>query len=141
MSYCFSIIERTQIVVKPKNHSVSEGASVDLHCKATADPSQELIYVWKRDGADIIGNLNIVWLEEENVLRIKDITFKETGVYTCLVYTPKPRGSEDSALAIVSITGEVYCEPLFRERLSGKVQATIRKVLWVVLSSLFFREI
>ena len=114
---------------------------MDLHCKATADPSQELIYVWKRDGADIIGNLNIVWLEEENVLRIKDITFKETGVYTCLVYTPKPRGSEDSALAIVSITGEVYCEPLFRERLSEKVQATIRKVLWVVLSSLFFREI
>ena len=89
---------------------------MDLHCKATADPSQELIYVWKRDGVDIIGNLNIVWLEEENVLRIKDITFKETGVYSCLVYTPKPRGSEDSASAIVSITGEVYCELLF----SGK---------------------
>ena len=23
---------------------------MDLHCKATADPSQELIYVWKRFG-------------------------------------------------------------------------------------------
>ena len=113
---------------------------MDLHCKATADPSQELIYVWKRDGADIIGNLNIVWLEEENVLRIKDITFKETGVYTCLVYTPKPRGSEDSASAIVSITGEVYCELLFRERSSERVQATTRKVLWVVLRFTVFQR-
>ena len=108
---------------------------MDLHCKATADPLLELIYVWKRDGADIISNLNIMWLEEENVLRIKHITFKETGVYTCLVYTPEPRGSEDSASAIVSISGGVYCELLFQERLSEKVQATIRKVLGVVLSS------
>ena len=30
---------------------------------------------------------------------------------------------------------------LFRERLSEKVHATIRKVLWVVFSSLFFKEI
>ena len=30
---------------------------------------------------------------------------------------------------------------LFRERLSDKVHATTRKVLWVVLSSLFFKEI
>ena len=33
--------------------------------------------------------------------------------------------------------------PVFRERLSGKVHATIqsRKALWVVLNSLFFKEI
>ena len=33
------------------------------------------------------------------------------------------------------------CLQLFRERLSEKVQATIRQLLWMVLSALFFKEI
>ena len=80
---------------------------MNLRCKATADPLLELIYMWKRDGTDITGDANIQWLEERNVLKLSGITYKETGVYTCVAYTPEPRGSEDSASAVVSITGIV----------------------------------
>ena len=41
-------------------------------------------------------------------------------------------------IAIISLT--VYLQ-LFQERLSEKVHVTIPKVFWVVLSSLFFKEI
>lgn len=87
--------------------TVTEGSSVDLRCKATADPLLELTYIWKRDGADITDESNIQWQEGGNVLKLSDISFEEAGVYTCVAYTPQPRGSEDNATAVVSIIGTV----------------------------------
>lgn len=118
MRYFFFITERTQLVVKPQNKTVVKGTGVDLRCKATADPLLELIYIWKRNGADITKDANIQWQGGESVLQLSDISFKDTGVYTCVVYTPEPRGSEDSASAIVSIAGNAS------ENLSRKTGST-----------------
>ena len=78
-----------------------------LTCRATADPSLELRYIWKKDGADITFDPKVQLLEEDRVVIIPDITADEAGVYTCIVFTPDPKGSEDTASAIVSIQGNV----------------------------------
>ena len=78
-----------------------------LTCRATADPSLELRYIWKKDGADITFDPKVQLLEEDRVVIIPDITADEAGVYTCIVFTPDPKGSEDTASAIVSIRGNV----------------------------------
>ena len=68
------------------------------------DPSLELKYFWKKDGADITSDSK---LEEGSVIIIPNITADEAGVYTCIAYTPDPKRSEDTASAIVSIQGSV----------------------------------
>lgn len=79
-----------------------------LSCRATADPSLELRYLWKKDGADITPeSAKVQLLEEGSVIIVPDITADEAGVYTCIVFTPDPRGSEDTSSAIVSIQGSV----------------------------------
>ena len=100
-------IERTKIVVKPQNRTVTEGTSVFIHCKATADSTLELRYIWKKDGADITHGSKIQLLEGESVLKIPNITVDEAGFYKCVAYTPEPKGSEDSAFAIIAIKGSV----------------------------------
>lgn len=70
-----------------------------LSCRATADPSLELSYIWKKDGAEI--------KRKNSTVIIPDITADEAGVYTCIAYTPDPKRSEDTASAIVSIQGSV----------------------------------
>ena len=77
-----------------------------LQCRATADPSLELRYIWKKDGADIT-YLKVQLLERDRVITIPDITADEAGVYTCIAFTPDPKGSEDTASAIVKIQGTV----------------------------------
>ncbi|XP_020621934.1 hemicentin-1-like isoform X3 [Orbicella faveolata] len=99
------LLERTKIVVKPQNRTVTKGTRVTLQCRATADPSLELRYIWRKDGADIAYESNVQLLEEDRVINIPDITAEEAGVYTCIVFTPDPKGSEDTASAIVSIQG------------------------------------
>lgn len=78
-----------------------------LQCRATADPSLELRYIWRKDGADITYESKVQLLEEDRVITIANITADEAGVYTCIAFTPDPKGSEDSASAIVSIQGSV----------------------------------
>ena len=78
-----------------------------LQCRATADPSLELRYIWRKDGADITYESRVQLLEEDRVINIPSITANEAGVYTCIVFTPDPKGSEDIASAIVSIQGSV----------------------------------
>lgn len=78
-----------------------------VQCRATADPSLELRYIWKKDGADITYESKVQLLEEDRVLNIANITADEAGVYTCIAFTPDPKSSEDSASAIVSIQGSV----------------------------------
>ena len=90
--------------MRPTNKQVDEGTRVDLRCEATADPSLELRYYWKRDNAVITYNNKIEWLEGPNVLTIASITVDDAGNYTCVAYTPDPK-SEDQASAVIIVTG------------------------------------
>ena len=95
------MIERTKIFERPpQTQTVSQGTNVELKCYATADPTLELRYIWKKDGIEVVNSS-----KPENVLRISNITVDEAGVYTCVAYTPEPKRSEDSVAAIVSIRG------------------------------------
>ena len=89
--------------MRPENKQVDEGTRVDLKCEATADPSLELRYYWKRDSAVITYNSKIQWLEVPKVLTIASITVDDAGNYTCVAYTPDPKRSEDQASAVVKI--------------------------------------
>ncbi|CAH3151030.1 unnamed protein product, partial [Porites lobata] len=100
-----TVLERTIITVRPENKQVDEGTRVDLKCEATADPSLELRYYWKRDSAVITYNSKIQWLEVPKVLTIASITVDDAGNYTCVAYTPDPKRSEDQASATIDISG------------------------------------
>ena len=101
----FFLSERTIITVRPENKQVDEGTRVDLRCEATADPSLELRYYWKRDNAVITYNNKIEWLEGPKVLTIASITVDDAGNYTCVAYTPDPKRSEDQASATIDVSG------------------------------------
>ena len=103
-SFCIAL-EKTEIVVRPQSQTIPEGTNVELQCQATADSMLELRYIWRKDGDDITYGSKIQWLERDNVLKISNITVNEAGIYSCVAYTPEPKGSEDSVSAIVSITG------------------------------------
>ena len=96
-------LERTIITVRPENKQVQEGSRVDLSCQATADPSLELKYYWKKNNAVITYNNRIQWLESAKVLTIANIKDEEAGNYTCVAYTPDPKRSEDQASAVINI--------------------------------------
>ena len=85
-----------------------EGTRIDLRCEATADPTLELGYYWKRDNAVIRYNSKFQWLASQNVLTIIDITVDDAGVYTCVAHTPEPKKSEDTASATIDIAGNNY---------------------------------
>ena len=101
----FFLSERTIITVRPTNKQVDEGTRVDLRCEATADPSLELRYQWKRDNAVITYNNKIRWLEGAKVLTITSITVDDPGNYNCVAYTPNPKRSEDQASATIDVSG------------------------------------
>ena len=101
----FFLSERTIITVRPTNKQVDEGTRVDLRCEATADPSLELRYYWKRDNAVITYNNKIRWLEGAKVLTITSITVDDAGNYNCVAYTPYPKRSEDQASATIDVSG------------------------------------
>ena len=105
--------------MRPENKQVDEGTRVDLRCEATADPSLELKYYWKRDNADITYNNKIQWLEGPNVLTIASITVDDAGNYTCVAYTPDPKRSEDQASATIVISG-THLVYIFTLRVFGK---------------------
>ncbi|KAL9959377.1 hypothetical protein ACROYT_G032696 [Oculina patagonica] len=100
-----TVLQKTTIVVPPKDRTVKEGNNVDLTCRATYDPTLEIGYFWKRDDATIVYNSKIKWDQWKNVLTISDIRVEDAGVYTCVAYTPDPKRSEDTASAIINIQG------------------------------------
>ena len=81
------------------------GTHVDLRCEATADPSLELRYYWKKDNAVITYNNKTQWLEGAKVLAIANIRVDEAGNYTCVAYTSGPIRSEDQASATIDVSG------------------------------------
>lgn len=76
-----------------------------LPCRASSDPSLELRYNWKKDGAAIADVSNMQWNERGYMLELSNFTYQDAGVYTCIAYTPEPRSSEDSVTVIVSVEG------------------------------------
>ncbi|XP_074608784.1 hemicentin-1-like [Acropora palmata] len=99
------LLERTKLVLKPQNQTVPEGSSVRLPCRASNDPSLELRYNWKKDGAAIADVSSMQWNERGYMLELSNFTYQDAGVYTCIAYTPEPRSSEDSVTVIVSVKG------------------------------------
>ncbi|XP_068757833.1 contactin-2-like [Montipora capricornis] len=102
------LLERTKLVRKPRNRTVAEGSSLKLRCMASKDPTLELRYIWKKDGAVIMDVSNSEWQEIGFVLTLSNIGYQDAGVYTCVAHTQEPRVSEDMASAVVSIEGTSF---------------------------------
>ena len=101
------LAERTEIKVKPENVFITEGKPFDLRCEATKDDSLELNYRWLKDNAPLQYSSRVVWKEGVNTLTVSSARTEDTGVYTCVAYTPHPRMSEDRQSALVSIKGKL----------------------------------
>ena len=101
----FLLADRTEIFVKPEDVFIIKEKPFDLRCEATKDDSLELSYRWLKDNAELKYNPRVVWKEGANTLTVSSATTEDTGVYTCVAYTPEPRMSEDRQSALVSIKG------------------------------------
>ena len=80
---------------------------VDLHCEAETPKNLTLRYYWTKDGERLESNERIKWRESQNVLTIANITVFDSGVYTCVAFTPEPEKSEDRASAVIDIIGKL----------------------------------
>ncbi|XP_068759030.1 fibronectin type III domain-containing protein-like [Montipora capricornis] len=100
-----TIYAGTSIVIAPKSRKVDKATRLDLRCEAEADPRLTVKYNWTKDGSPLEYQGNIEWRESQNVLIIADITVFDSGIYTCVAFTPKPQMSEVKASATIDITG------------------------------------
>lgn len=96
----------TSIIIPPKSVKVHKDSRVDLRCEAEADKNLTLGYYWIKDGERLEYNEKIEWRESQNVLTIADMTVFDSGVYTCVAFTPAPKKSEDRASAVIDIIGK-----------------------------------
>ncbi|XP_022804608.1 fibronectin type III domain-containing protein-like [Stylophora pistillata] len=134
LSIVFFATEETRITVKPDDKILLERVDIDLRCRAEADSRLELKYYWRRDNAVVQYNSKIEWLEEENVLKISDISVNDAGIYTCVAYTPEPRKSEDQASAKVYV--QVVPFPPTNLKINEKTCINRTTVLeWTTVSS------
>lgn len=100
------VLEMTRIIIPPKSVKVHKASRVDLRCEAEADKKLKLGYYWIKDGERLESNEKMEWRESQNVLTIADMTLLDSGVFTCVAFTPDPKKSEDRASAIIDIIGK-----------------------------------
>lgn len=100
-----TVFEMTRIIIPPKSVKVHKASRVDLRCEAEADKKLKLGYYWIKDGERLESNEKMEWRESQNVLTIADMTLLDSGVFTCVAFTPDPKKSEDRASAIIDIIG------------------------------------
>ena len=101
------VLAKTRITIPPKSVKVHIASRVDLRCEAEADESLTLRYYWIKDGERLESNEKIEWRESRKVLTIADMTVFDSGVYTCVAFTPDPQKSEDRASAVIDIIGKL----------------------------------
>ncbi|NWW53638.1 LRRN3 protein, partial [Pedionomus torquatus] len=69
----------------PSTLDIKTGSHISLHCRATAEPEPEIYWITP-SGHKLLPNTisNKYYIHSEGTLDIRDVTQKESGLYTCI---------------------------------------------------------
>lgn len=82
----------------PANQTVSQGSTVQLHCRVIAGSSVKIS--WEKDGQTLQGNKPRLTLMENGTLQITNIKDSDSGTYTCVVSSPTGESSWSGMLTV-----------------------------------------
>ncbi|XP_055003859.1 roundabout homolog 2 [Boleophthalmus pectinirostris] len=82
----------------PANQTVSQGSSVQLHCRIIAGSSVKIS--WEKDGQTLQGKKTRLTLMENGTLQITNIKDSDSGVYTCVVSSPTGESTWSGVLTV-----------------------------------------
>lgn len=82
MATVFVIVYPT-FTMRPHNHTVSVGDSIQLYCQADGQPLP--VHSWSKDGRQLFTDGNVVLSQNNYMLAISKIRLSQFGQYTCKV--------------------------------------------------------
>ncbi|XP_072320310.1 roundabout homolog 2 [Eucyclogobius newberryi] len=82
----------------PANQTVSQGSTVQLHCRVIAGSSVKIS--WEKDGQTLQGRKTRLTLMENGTLQITNIKDSDSGMYTCVVSSPTGESTWSGVLTV-----------------------------------------
>ncbi|XP_061575531.1 roundabout homolog 2 isoform X3 [Cololabis saira] len=82
----------------PANQTVSQGATVQLHCRVVRGTTVTIS--WEKDGERLQGNKLRLTLMENGTLQITDVKETDSGTYTCVVSSATGESSWSGMLTV-----------------------------------------
>ncbi|KAM6933207.1 roundabout homolog 2 [Xenentodon cancila] len=82
----------------PANQTVSQGATVQLHCRVVRGTTVTIS--WEKDGERLQGNKLRLTLMENGTLQITDVKDTDSGTYTCVVSSSTGESSWSGMLTV-----------------------------------------
>lgn len=99
------ILRGPRMVEMPSVEQVEYNHSAVLRCTADADPALDVLYEWRLNGLllDVGENPRFYtgWKQNRGYLFVQQVTYGETGDYTCLVKTPIAQISHTGRLEVI----------------------------------------
>ena len=97
----------TTIMDGPKDQNVVVFSSVLMNCSVVADMTQNLTVMWKKNDLDLglvgFSKSERINTDENYALRIKNATFDDSGVYTCIAETTTSQATAHGELTVEGI--------------------------------------
>lgn len=91
----------TELVTPPEDISALGLTTVTFSCEVTADPEISVSWLWLQDGQEVdIENEDRISVYANGTLEIREISFEDSGLYTCYVMSSLNNVSSSARLSI-----------------------------------------
>ena len=97
----------TTIVNGPRDRVEVVFSSIKMNCSVVADMTQSLTVLWKKNNVDL-GQVGFprserIETDENYGLSIKNLSFADSGTYTCVASTPTSMATDSGLLTVVGV--------------------------------------
>merc|ERR1712106_494062 len=96
-----------------------------MNCRVIADVSQKLTIGWKKNNLDIgqegFADSDRMHVDENNALIIKNLTFSDSGTYTCVATTAASGDTDSGLLSVLGIRPRLAAAERMSDFVDGSV--------------------
>ena len=113
----------TTIVDGPRDRVEEVFSSLKMNCSVVADMTQDLTVLWKKNNVDL-GQVGFprserIETDENYGLTISNLTFADSGTYTCVATTPTSMATDSGLLTVVGVAPALAEQGALGELLEG----------------------
>ena len=113
----------TTIVEGPRDRAEVVFSSIKMNCSVVADMTQSLTVLWKKNNADL-GQVGFphsarIQTDENYGLSISNLTFADSGTYTCVASTPTSMATDSGLLTVLGVAPSLAETEPVGEQLQG----------------------